>query len=98
MKNHLNVNMKSWTTDDISENICSFESTTHEGNTYQDLMGFGELWVNIIVETVLVKLSKILGVTPPDFSRDKNKTLTSKKDLEVTKIVKVTEVVRDKEE
>lgn len=60
--------------------------------------GIGDSGVNIIIETVLVKLSKILGVTPPDFSRDKSKTLTSKKDLEVTKTVEVTEVVKDKEE
>lgn len=59
--------------------------------------GIGDSGVNIIIETVLVKLSNLLGVKPPDFSRDKNKTLTSKKDLEVTKTVEVTEVVKDKE-
>ena len=60
--------------------------------------GIGDSGVNIIVETVLVKLSNLLCVIPPDFSRDKNKTLTSKKDLEVTMTVEVTEVVKEIEE
>lgn len=40
--------------------------------------GIGNSGVNIIVETVLVKLSKILGVTPPDFSRDASKKIDTK--------------------
>ena len=59
--------------------------------------GIGNSGVNIIVETVLVKLSNLLGVKPPDFSRDENKTLKPKKDIEVRKTVEVTEVVKDKE-
>lgn len=41
--------------------------------------GIGDSGVNIIVETVLVKLSNLLGVKPPDFSRDKNKKIDSSK-------------------
>ena len=59
--------------------------------------GIGNSGVNILVETVLVKLSNLLGVKPPDFSRDETKTLKPKKDVEVTKVVEVVEVVKDKE-
>lgn len=59
--------------------------------------GIGNSGVNIIVETVLVKLSNLLGVEPPDFSRDETKTLQPKKDVEVRKIIEVVEVVKDKE-
>ena len=60
--------------------------------------GIGNSGVNIIVETVLVKLSKILGVTPPDFSRDKSKTLKSKKGVEVVKVIERVEVVNTEDD
>lgn len=41
--------------------------------------GIGDSGVNIIVETVLVKLSNLLGVKPPDFSRDESKKIDPKK-------------------
>lgn len=72
MKNHLNVNMKSWTTVDISENICSFEATTHEGNTYQDLMGFGELWVITNIENKKIYLVSITNQWRPTIITDYN--------------------------
>lgn len=59
--------------------------------------GIGDSGVNIIIETVLVKLSNILGVKPPNFSRDETKTLKPKKDAEVIEADEVTEVVKDKE-
>lgn len=37
--------------------------------------GIGNSGVNIIIETVLVKLSNLLGVKPPDFSRDEIKKI-----------------------
>ena len=59
--------------------------------------GIGDSGVNIIIETVLVKLSNILGVKPPNFSRDETKTLKPKKDAEAIEADEVTEVVKDKE-
>lgn len=41
--------------------------------------GIGDSSVNIIIETVLVKLSNVLGVKPPDFSRDESKKIDTKK-------------------
>jgi hypothetical protein len=53
--------------------------------------GIGDSGVNIIVETILEKLSGLLGVRPPDFSRDKSKKINHKnldaKDLEKSKLV-----------
>ena len=60
--------------------------------------GIGDSGVNIIIEAVLVKLSNILGVKPPNFSRDETKTLKPKKDAEAIESDEVTEVVKDKEE
>ena len=42
--------------------------------------GIGDSGVNIIIEAVLVKLSNILGVKPPNFSRDETKTIDPKSD------------------
>lgn len=41
--------------------------------------GIGDSGVTIIVETILVKLSRLLGVKPPDFSRDESKKIDSSK-------------------
>ena len=56
--------------------------------------GIGDSGVNIIIETVLVRLSSILGVKPPNFSRDETKTLKPKKDAEA---IEADEDVKDKE-
>lgn len=72
MKNHFNVNMKSWVVVDVSESICSFEATTQVGNTYQDLMGFGELWVISNIEDKKIHLVSISNQWRPVIVTDYN--------------------------
>ena len=72
MKNQFNTDMKEWSVSDVSKTMHNFESTTYEGNTYQDLMGFGELWVITKIENKKIHLVSISNQWRPVIVTDYN--------------------------
>lgn len=45
MHNPFNMKTNNFIVEDCSKGVRGIEGTVEVGNTYQDLMGFGELWV-----------------------------------------------------
>jgi len=66
MKNYYNGTTNKWVAEDASENIYSFEETTQVGNAYQDLMGFGELWVITKIENSQIYLVSVSNQWRPE--------------------------------
>lgn len=50
MNNPFNVRINKFLIKSYSESVNTLEGTVEVGNTYQDLMGFGELWVITKIE------------------------------------------------
>lgn len=65
MHNPFNMKINNFIVEDCSKSVVSIEGTVEVGNTYQDLMGFGELWTITKIEFDEVYLVSITNQFRP---------------------------------